>query len=281
MRQIGDAMRTYRILPRSRFFEVFGGLNVDVRSDQKVGMIAELDMTACQRVRAEWGGPAETKPSYNAFVIKAVALAQREHSYANRIILESPFYRRMVQLVNVDTTVAVERDRPGMEQGVYAATIRNTDALGLGEIAQSLADISKDLDENADRWKTVLALVEKTPPSLARMLMRLPLWFPGMWVRHRGGGVIVSSPAKYGVDMMVGHWPWPIGFSFGLVKDRPVAVDGAVVVRPTMFFTMSFDRRLMSGAPAARFFRTICDHLTEPTSLTRPSPPSAPRSANL
>ena len=61
--------------------------------------------------------------------------------------------------------------------------------------------------------------------------------------------------------MLVGNWPWPIGFSFGLVKDRPVAIDGVVVVRPTMMLIMSFDRRLMAGAPAARFFNAVAQTL--------------------
>ena len=68
---------------------------------------------------------------------------------------------------------------------------------------------------------------------------------------------MISSPAKYGIDMLVGNWPWPIGFSFGLVKERPIVVDGVVVARPTMMLIMSFDRRLMAGAPAARFFSAV------------------------
>ncbi len=79
-----------------------------------------------------------------------------------------------------------------------------------------------------------------------------------MWVEHRGGAAVVSSPGKYGVDAIAGTWPWPIGFSFGYVKDRPVAANGKTLVRPTMIVTMSFDRRLMGGAPAARFFATVC-----------------------
>ncbi len=71
--------------------------------------------------------------------------------------------------------------------------------------------------------------------------------------------MIISSPAKYGVDMAVGTWPWPLGFSFGLVKDRPVAVDGELKIRPTMALMMSFDRRIMVGGPAARFFKAVCD----------------------
>ena len=82
---------------------------------------------------------------------------------------------------------------------------------------------------------------------------------------------MISSPAKYGVDMMVGHWPWPVGFSFGLVKERPVAVDGQVLARPTMTLIMSFDRRLMAGAPAARFFNAVAQALeTAESTLTGP-----------
>ena len=79
---------------------------------------------------------------------------------------------------------------------------------------------------------------------------------------------MISSPAKYGVDLLVGNWPWPIGFSFGIVKDRPIAIDGTVQVRPTMSLIMSFDRRIMSGAPAARFFKSVADKLeTSPDAL--------------
>ena len=92
--------------------------------------------------------------------------------------------------------------------------------------------------------------------------------------------MMISSPAKYGVDMMVANWPWPIGYSFGLVKDRPIAVDGAVRAGPTMALTMSFDRRLMGGAPAARFFRTVCDHV-EHAELEMALHPGAPSISTL
>lgn len=72
---------------------------------------------------------------------------------------------------------------------------------------------------------------------------------------------MISSPAKYGVDMLVGNWPWPVGFSFGLVKERPIVIEGNIVARPTMMLIMSFDRRLMAGAPAARFFNAVSQAL--------------------
>src|SRR5206468_3362367 len=82
-----------------------------------------------------------------------------------------------------------------------------------------------------------------------------------LWVKWRGGAVLVSSPAKYGVDVVVGSWSHPLGVSFGLVKPRPVVRDGAVVARTTFTLTLNFDRRVMAGAQAARFFRRVVERL--------------------
>ena len=72
---------------------------------------------------------------------------------------------------------------------------------------------------------------------------------------------MISSPCKYGVERLVANWAWPIVFSFGLVKKQPVVEDDKVVVRTIMSVTMSFDRRVLLGAPAARFFKRVCDLL--------------------
>nr|WP_275261122.1 2-oxo acid dehydrogenase subunit E2 [Nitrosococcus halophilus] len=223
-------------------------------------MLSEVDMSSAAWIRANWPH-SELKPSYTAFVAKAVSLALYDHPYANRIPLEWPFFKRIVQLNTVHMTVAVERDYPGAEQAVYAATIRNTDQLDLAAITQELQMIAQGTEETSERWRTVQWIVKRVPTPLARAVLRIPLLFPSLWVEHRGGAAMISSPAKYGVDTMIGAWPWPLGFSFGLVKERPLVVGGRLEVRPTMALTMSFDRRLMGGAPAARFFKTVCDHI--------------------
>ena len=69
---------------------------------------------------------------------------------------------------------------------------------------------------------------------------------------------MISSPAKYGVYSVVATWPWPLGFSFGFVSNRPfVNREGEVVVRPCCDLVLNFDRRIMAGAPAAKFFTRI------------------------
>lgn len=218
-------------------------------------------MSTCLRLRRAYGEKYGVKPSYTAFVAKALSLALVEHPYANRIPLEWPLFKRVVQMTGVDITVAAERDQPGVEQGVFAATIRGADKLDLVALTMALQEVSEGRGPAGARWALLQRIIAWLPVVLARAVLRVPLYFPSLWVRHRGGAAIVSSPAKYGVDQLVGAWPWPLGISFGLVKERPVVVDGRVEARPTMALIMSFDRRLMGGAPAARFFKAICDNV--------------------
>src|SRR5690349_3739200 len=221
----------YTTLERNRYFEVLGGLNVENRGDNKVAMLSELDMTSAQALRTSVDRQTGIKPSYTAIVAKAVSIALREHPYANRMAVERLFWKRILQLHDVHMTIAVERDRPGIEQAVFAGTIRDTDKLDVAVINKELQSLAQSTEETNERWRLLKRMVETLPPALARRLISIPRWFPDQWIKHRGGSVMISSPAKYGVDMMVANWPWPIGYSFGLVKDRVIAVEGAAQVR--------------------------------------------------
>jgi pyruvate/2-oxoglutarate dehydrogenase complex dihydrolipoamide acyltransferase (E2) component len=253
----------YSILPKNRFFEVLGGLNYENRSDSKVAMLCEVDMSSAERMRERMVDAGGIKPSYTALVAKAVAQALRECPYANRMVIMWPWKKRIVQIHQVDVSIAVEQDRKfSIEQAVTVATIRATDCKDVGVITRELRDIVSTPTEEDPRQRKFYWIIEKLPCFLARWVLSLPRFFPGMWLEHRGGAALISSPSKYGIDTVVGTWAWPLGFSFGLVKERPVAVDGAVAIRPTMTVTMSFDRRLMAGAPAARFFNAVCERLS-------------------
>lgn len=257
-------MQKYHFLPRNRFFEVVGGIMFENHGDHKVAMLSEVDMSNSIALREKIGNDTGQRPSYTALVAAAIAKAVKTHQYANRIPLEYPFFKRIVQLDDINITIAVERDTPGLEQATYAGTISNIDQLSISEISAELKKISSTEGVHGDRWNLFRRLVTRTPPPLARFILRFPRLWPSLWMEHRGGAIMISSPAKYGVDMLVGNWPWPIGFSFGLVKERPIAIAGKVEVRPTMMLTMSFDRRLMAGAPAARFFNAVKVELDTP-----------------
>lgn len=273
MRAGPESAPRYQTLPKARYFEVLGGLNTENRSDNKVAMVNEVDMSACDAIRASFASRGEPKPTYTAFMAMAIAAALRRHPHANRITVELPFRKRIIQLNQIHITVAVERDAPGIEQAVFAGTIYDADRKDLGELTSELHALAASTEDTMPRWRLLKTIVERLPSTLARWILSVPRLSAGLWIEHRGGSVMISSPAKYGVDIMAGTWPWPLGFSFGYVRPRVVAAAEGVAVRPTMFVTMSFDRRIMGGAPAARFFATVCEHLAAPSEQPAASAP--------
>ena len=51
------------------------------------------------------------------------------------------------------------------------------------------------------------------------------------------------------------------------IDDRPVARKGQVVIRPMMWLGLSYDHRLVDGAPAVQFLRRACELLESPERL--------------
>jgi 2-oxoglutarate dehydrogenase E2 component (dihydrolipoamide succinyltransferase) len=51
------------------------------------------------------------------------------------------------------------------------------------------------------------------------------------------------------------------------IQDRPVAIDGQVVIRPMMYLALSYDHRLIDGQEAVRFLVTIKDLLEDPARI--------------
>lgn len=47
----------------------------------------------------------------------------------------------------------------------------------------------------------------------------------------------------------------------GRIVEKPLVVDGEVQVRPVMWLSLTFDHRLVDGAPAARFLQALSDRL--------------------
>ncbi|MCK6489351.1 MAG: 2-oxo acid dehydrogenase subunit E2 [Planctomycetes bacterium] len=261
-------------LPCSPYFSVLSSLNRENVSDHKVALVNHLDMSSAERLRHQAGLAGGTRPSYTALVAKALANALRLHPAANRMVFPGPFGPRMFQFEAIDISVAVERDSSGFDQAACTETMRAVDDKDIAAITRELAAIVRGTSETHQRWRLFRRLVEHSPAWFARTVVGVPRLLASQWVQHRGGVALISSPAKYGVDTVVGTWPYPIGISFGLVKPRPVAIGDRVEVRPTMDLLMSFDRRLMAGAPAARFFRTISDQLEDAEHRLAPAAPA-------
>ncbi len=219
-----------------------------------------VNLTAVENIRKLL--PSGNRPTYTAFLAKAAAVAVEQFKYANR-----RFYRplgilprRFQEFESVDIAVASEVDIPGVEYCAFIDIVRDVQDKSLTEVADWLKQMRTETELNK-QWRIFSTLITRWPKILAKMLIRLPVFFPSLWAKYRGGAILISSPAKYGVDSVLTSWSSPIGLSYGEVKERPLVENGSIVAAPTFYLTMNFDRRLMAGAQAARFFRRLVQAL--------------------
>lgn len=249
----------------NRFFRVLCSLSDgEIQANVSVSFSSTIDLSAIEAIRAEAASAGRRKPSYTAFVIKAVAQTLREYPYANRRVFRSPWRLggpRLHSFGQADVAVAAERAIPGREYIAFMDVVREADKKSLDDTNAWLVALAHADEDSNQQWKEFSSLIRRMPWRLSALILRLPVWIPSWWERYRGASVLVSSPAKYGVGSVTATWAWPIGISFGFVQPKPVVRDGQIVVRPCFEFLMNFDRRVMAGAAAAKFFKRMCELL--------------------
>jgi pyruvate dehydrogenase E2 component (dihydrolipoamide acetyltransferase) len=205
----------------------------------------ELDMEECVRLRAALKGIAnpgeagehaptgeEAVPTYNDMVVKASALALREHPLAN-----GSYRDGKVQLhsrINVGVAVAGEG-------ALVVPTVFDAEEKSLGEIARETRALAGRVRDGSI-----------TPPELG------------------GGTFTVSNLGMYGISSFAAiiNPPQAAILSVGALAPRAVVRDGQIVARHTMSLTLVSDHRILYGAEAARFLARVRELLEAPAALT-------------
>jgi pyruvate/2-oxoglutarate dehydrogenase complex dihydrolipoamide acyltransferase (E2) component len=232
----------------------------EIDFSSSVTFVNLVDLTRIELVRAAvTDGP---RPTYTAFIAKAVARAIEEFPFVNRRFYRpfGLFPRRFQTFDTVDIAVASETHIPNLEYVAFIDIVRSAEKQSLADISRWLHNLRTHTDD-IPQWREFRAVMTRFPRPVARWLIRLPVFFPRLWQRYRGGAVLISSPAKYGVDTVIAAWTAPVGISYGLVKERAFVEGGAISARPSFHLTLNFDRRLMAGAAAARFFHRLVEIL--------------------
>lgn len=183
-----------------------------------------------------------------------------DHPQLNQLILRGIYRHRPVQLEDIHAVVAAERVRDG-EDTVYAQILRNTDDKPVWDISEELRKTSVLEEEEDSRLRLFMDLIRKLPGFLSRVILSSPRWSPKLWIKHRGGAFALTTVGKYGVESIFVKWPWPLSFTFGEVKERPMVVNGKVEARLSFHLSLAWNRELTNGAPAARFFNDIVTYL--------------------
>ena len=171
--------------------------------------------------------------SYNDCVVKACALALRQHPVVN-----SGFNSNNNTLIHYQTVdVAVAVSIPG---GLITPIIRFADY-------KDLIDISSEIKELAKRAKA------------------------GKLESHeyQGGSFTVSNLGMYGVTnfQAIINPPQAAILAVGGILDMPIVKNGAIVPGKVMNVTLSVDHRVVDGVAAAEYIKAIQKYLENPISL--------------
>jgi len=168
----------------------------------------------------------ETQASYTDMLVKATAQALREYPIINSTLEGEQI--KIFEDINVGVAVATEK-------GLVVPVVHNADKKSLNEIASAL----KELVEKAREGKL-------TKEDLT------------------GGTFTITNLGMYGVDVFIPiiNPPETAILGVGRVSEKPVVVNNEIKTKPTMHLSLSFDHRIVDGAPAAQFLQRV-KHILE------------------
>lgn len=116
-----------------------------------------------------------------------------------------------------------------------------------------------------DADKLSFAGIESTIKTLADKAKRNALGIGDM----TGGSFTITNGGVYGSLMSTPILNYPQVGILGLhsIKERPVVVDGQIVIRPMMYIALSYDHRVIDGGTAVRFLVKVKDLIENPDGL--------------
>jgi pyruvate dehydrogenase E2 component (dihydrolipoamide acetyltransferase) len=194
----------------------------------------EVDMSRAVEARAGLKAAAregDVVPSFNDMVVKACALALREHPRANGAYRDGRL--ELYSRVNVGVAVAAQG-------ALVVPTVFDADRKGLREIAAESRALAARVRDG-----TV------TPPELS------------------GGTFTVSNLGMFGIDSFAAviNPPQAGIIAIGAITEKPVVRDGQIATAHLMPATLACDHRILYGADGAEFLARIRALLTEPLGL--------------
>ncbi len=195
----------------------------------------EIDMSAVMEVRKRRRDLFKERYGvslgYMSFFTKAVVGALKAFPRLNAEIQGD----EMVLKRYYDIGIAV-----GVEEGLVVPVLRDADRLSFAEIERQIAVYAERARKNQ------LSLEE-----------------------IRGGTFTISNGGTYGSLLSTPILNGPQVGILGMhkIQERPIAVNGAVVIHPMMYVALSYDHRIVDGTEAVRFLVRIKELVEDPESL--------------
>jgi pyruvate dehydrogenase E2 component (dihydrolipoamide acetyltransferase) len=159
--------------------------------------------------------------SYTAILVRAVASALVEHTIINSSLDGNEI--KIFEEANVGVAVATPN-------GLIVPVVRNADR-------KSLQDIDRAIEEMTAKAKQGKLTREEVS----------------------GGTFTITNLGMYGVEFFtpIINPPEAAILGVGKISEKPVVFEGKIVVKPLIMLSLSYDHRIVDGAPAAEFLRKV------------------------
>jgi 2-oxoglutarate dehydrogenase E2 component (dihydrolipoamide succinyltransferase) len=228
--------RAERRVPMTRLHAQIAARLIEAQGTQALlTTFNEVDMAAlsaiCNRHEATFERNYGARLGFMSFFVKAALQALRKFSIINAYVDGS----EVIYHDYFDIGVAVSTDR-----GLLVHVLRDADMMGSLEIERALAGFAQRARDGAIRLEELTG---------------------GTFAITNGGvfGSLLSTP--------VVNSPQSAMLGLHKIQDRPVVVDGVVVVRPMMYLALTYDHRIIDGREAVQFLVAIKDAIEDPARL--------------
>lgn len=191
----------------------------------------EFDMDNAIAFRQQYNSIPDTKISFNDIIVKASALALKQHPQVNAKWED----HQITQSHHVHVGVAV-----AVEDGLVVPVLRFTDEQNLTQIGGVVKDFA------------VRARNKKLTPQ-----------------EMEGSTFTISNLGMFGIQEFTSiiNQPNAAILSVGAIVEKPVVKNGVIVVGHTMKLTLACDHRVVDGATGAQFLETLRGYVENPVTL--------------
>ena len=206
-------------------------MTLSVQTNASVTLHTEVDATAFVELRGMLNDKLQAREvniTYTDLLIKVVANALREHPRLNATLTDEGIH--LLSAINIGVAVA-------LEDGLVVPVVRDADT-------ERLSDISARVKDYAERARSN----QLTPGEL------------------QGGTFTITNLGNFGIDAFtpIINPPESAILGVGRILKKPVVHEDEIVVRSMLTLSLTFDHRVVDGAPAAQFLQTVSNYIQDP-----------------
>ena len=207
-------------------------MHASLQTAAQLTAFTEVDVTEMVRfrdmMRAEFARNDTVKISYNDIIVMATARALMRHPIMNSTLVGEEIL--LHDTVNLGIAVA-------LPEGLIVPKLRNAEKKSLLEVAKEVRALAQKAREGA------LAVEEVTDGTFT---------ISNVSMLGMDGFTPVLNPPETGI------------LGIGRVIQKPAVFNGEIAIRHMMTLSLTFDHRVVDGAPAMTFLRDLARYLAQP-----------------